>query len=778
MRYPRNGGGAIRFAFLLALSVIPFTMALSAPPPASYDSVGSLNNPAAERPDRRTFTPDERPPFSEPLPHPDQAYEKHPDHHAHPHRAIAALERGECDHAQFASLNGWALVDYVRSRSTTCINSLFSIDDALANDAFAESRMVDMANGLQHHASQYQGDNSDGLLQIILYLRAGYFVAWYSDSIPEYGASLNSAIGSAMDQFVGSPHFLDASEPHAETLSEFITLIDSAEQALSHFDTLVTVLDAFDSQRNGIWHWRGAANGVFVVLFRSHQLDGVLSHVLNDSEILSALDRFLSDNSYLEGTDSEYLLANAGGELARFLQYADLRPTIRPMVVNVLQEWSMMGPGASIWVGTADIALWFDPDYCQEYGICNFREDLENQVLSIEHECSATLYIRAQEMTEPQLEDSCSQALALEQEFHDEFDTTPDTPVPDDYNETLEMVVFDSSNSYQTYSGVIFGNDTNNGGIYLEGDPSDPNNQARFIAYQAEWLLPDFVIWNFLHEYVHYLDGRFNLYGGFVESISAPTIWWIEGLAEYISMRNDNPWALDISSNKTYELSELFQNTYQHNADRVYAWGYLATRFMFELHREKVDEMLDYWRVGQYSQYHQYLDGIGSSLDQQFHEWIDCLNDAGSSDLCDTSEPEPGTDEIFHSRFEAGDESPDPDPPEPDPEACDHESDSEVGPDCYLEDLSLNDGEIAYFYTFVPEGVNSIRIELSEGSGDVGLYVRQAGWATTEEYDQSDTSTGTAKTIVVSSPEGNEYLYTSLYGLSEVDGVRLHVSTE
>src|SRR5690606_8196856 len=88
------------------------------------------------------------------------------------------------------------------------------------------------------------------------------------------------------------------------------------------------------------------------------------------------------------------------------------------------------------------------------------------------------------------------------------------TPVADDNNTALELVVFHSSSDYQAYSGVIFGNDTNNGGMYLEGNPAQPGNQARFVAYEAEWM-PTFEVWNLTHEYIHYLDGRFDMYGDF-----------------------------------------------------------------------------------------------------------------------------------------------------------------------------------------------------------------------------------------------------------------------
>ena len=48
---------------------------------------------------------------------------------------------------------------------------------------------------------------------------------------------------------------------------------------------------------------------------------------------------------------------------------------------------------------------------------------------------------------------------------------------------------------------------------------------------------PELAIWNFEHEYTHYLDGRFNLYGGYTGD---PRIeGWSEGFAEYFAKNLD-----------------------------------------------------------------------------------------------------------------------------------------------------------------------------------------------------------------------------------------------
>ena len=120
---------------------------------------------------------------------------------------------------------------------------------------------------------------------------------------------------------------------------------------------------------------------------------------------------------------------------------------------------------------------------------------------------------------------------------------------------------------------------------------------ARFYAYNADWL-PESPVWNLEHEYIHYLDGRFIKYGPWLGTHN--TLWWEEGLAEYIS-KGDNITERIIRLARGYRyslrLSEVFAlDDYQEA--RVYDRCLLAMRFMFEKHPEEIDSFIGYLRVG------------------------------------------------------------------------------------------------------------------------------------------------------------------------------------
>lgn len=245
-----------------------------------------------------------------------------------------------------------------------------------------------------------------------------------------------------------------------------------------------------------------------------------------------------------------------------------------------------------------------------------------DNILPLEHVCSQSLFFKVQDMTQQQFQDSCQEVGAEEGYFHNRMETNWQ-PVDGDLNEDLRMVVFDDYTNYNRYGGRLFGINTNNGGMYIEGNATDPNNQASFYAHEADWLRPDFVIWNLKHEYVHYLDGRFNLKGNFADYPSN-TVWWSEGTAEYISKEDSNADAVAListsGSNRT--LADVLATTYNNTVEEIYDWGYLGSRFMFELHMPDVRNLRQATRAGDWSTYQQLLTQWGSTYEQQWQDWL------------------------------------------------------------------------------------------------------------------------------------------------------------
>jgi len=349
-------------------------------------------------------------------------------------------------------------------------------------------------------------------------------------------------------------------------------------------------------------------------------------------DVPKVLSDFMDKHKDLLSTSNEWILRNAGLELGRFLIQVPIRPKVTEMMKRQLQQFSFKG-AERVWTTLAGQVMDFDAADCASFNVCNFKADLEKKVLTFTKTCQKsytdTFIIRAESITDAQADQVCNRLKAEENYFHD---LVKDSwkPVSPDNNDKVEVVIYDTRDSYQLYARIMFGIDTNNGGMYLEGDPSKAGNVARYLCYESPYSGTTFDVWNLEHEFVHYLDGRYDMQGNFATTSNIDAVWWGEGFAEYASKKNQSPTMVQKCKDKRYPLSTLFKNRYGVGDERIYEYGYLSVRFMFEKHRNDVSTILNYFRTGKYQDYQNWLNGIGSKYDQEFNTWCDCLSNGKS----------------------------------------------------------------------------------------------------------------------------------------------------
>ncbi|GHH66854.1 protease [Streptosporangium violaceochromogenes] len=747
--------------------------------------------------------------------------------------AAAKAAAAACSPSDFTSRSGSALVQQIKASTTDCINSLFSLKGSEAYYAFRESQMASVAYALRDNGSSYTGDNSGGTAQLVLYLRAGYFVHWYDTNVGTYGPTLKTAIQSGLDAFFNNSKAFTVSNANGEVLAEAITLIDSAEENDRYLDVVKRMLTGYNSSYDSSWWMLSAVNNVYTVLFRGHQVPAFVTKVQSDPSVLNTLNTFATSNIGLLSTDRSYLASNAGRELGRFLQHASMQAQVRPLAKNLLTSSSITGPTAPLWVGVAEMTDSFDKANCTYYDTCNLQQRLAASVLTVNYTCSSSIKIRAQDMNSTELADSCRSLTSQDAYFHSI--TKDNGPVANDYNTTIEVCVFNSSTDYQTYAGAMFGIDTNNGGMYLEGDPAASGNQPRFIAYEAEWVRPTFQIWNLNHEYTHYLDGRFNMFGDFGAGVTTPTIWWIEGFAEYISYsyrKEVYTAAMTEAANRTYALSTLWDTTYSHDTTRIYRWGYLAVRYMIENHPNDVATVLGYYRSGNWNGARSFLTStIGSRYDSDWWTWLascaagSCNGGGGGGggnqapsasfsynsnalavSFSDTSSDADGTIASRSWNFGDGATSTAANPSHTYSAAgtytvkltvtddggatasssqqvtvstsgggsntpeCTGGDARQLGQNCQRSNLSATAGNYYYLYLYVPAGTRQLTVTSSGGTGNADLYYSNSTWATTSSYTQRSTGATNSETLTISSPTAG-YAYITLHASQAFSGV-------
>lgn len=244
--------------------------------------------------------------------------------------------------------------------------------------------------------------------------------------------------------------------------------------------------------------------------------------------------------------------------------------------------------------------------------------------LPIKHPCSDSIVIRAQSLSQQELALACSKLISQEADFHHLLNTQQ-TPVANDFNQALRVVIFDTYSGYNQHGQMLFDINTNNGGMYIEGTPSAPGNQATFYSFKMFWQ-PEFGVWNLNHEYVHYLDGRFNKYGQFGH-FPSHLVWWSEGQAELIAQGKVNQRAIDeindVAKEQRPSLAEIFATTYEDGSKRVYQWSYLANLYLSEHALDEYRQLAHFLRTDYFDGYKNLLDTLAAQHQAGFSEFVE-----------------------------------------------------------------------------------------------------------------------------------------------------------
>ncbi|MGV9268982.1 collagenase [Kitasatospora sp. NPDC003701] len=744
----------------------------------------------------------------------------------------AAATDAACTIGDFTSRTGSALVQQIKSAEVGCVNQLFNLTGTDANKAFREAQMATVADALRDAAASYPGNNTTSTQQLVLYLRAGYFVQWYhSADVGTYGTTLQTAIRGGLDAFFGNSHSRDVSSDNAGTLGEAVVLIDSAQENARYLYVVKRMLADYNSATHNPAGLGNALNGVFTVLWRGHQSPEFVTAVQADPSVLDSLYSFASANNAQLGGDYSFLVYNAARELGRFLQYAPLQAKDRPLLKGLADQSSVGGRTAYQWAAVAEMATSYDAANCSYYGTCDAANRLKAANLTVNYTCSPSIKIIAQALDATQLSTACTSLTGQDAFFH--AVVRDGGAVADDRNTTIEVVVFHGRFDYGVFAAMIYGINTNNGGMYLEGNPAAAGNQPRFLAYEAEWVRPDFQVWNLNHEYTHYLDGRFDMFGDFNAGMTTPTVWWVEGFAEYISYsyrKVSYDAAIAAAGLHTYSLSTLFDTTYD-NADqtRVYNWGYLAVRYMLEKHRADMDAVLAKYRAGDWNGARSYLTStIGTRYNADFDAWLTACNtgacgtgtDPGGTNqaptaafttaigelavtFVDRSTDKDGTIASRAWNFGDGTGSTAANPTKTygadgtytvtltvtDDKGATASTSKTVTvarfPECAAADTRVLDrncrrsnvaattGNYAHFYLYIPAGTKQLKLTSTGGTGNADLYFNSASWAYTNAYTaRSVNASNNTETLTIDNPPAG-YVYASLYAQQGFGGANI-----
>ncbi|EMN7138550.1 collagenase [Vibrio parahaemolyticus] len=625
-----------------------------------------------------------------------------------------------------------------------CMRTWFSPSLEQADVVFSTMSVSRITGGLKKAIEAYKGTKEQA--QQIYYLGEFIKAAYknrhdtFAKKLQPFSSELSADIANTIQQFLRSPYALTEGREQQEALASMLIVVDSIRQLAIAAPDVFAILDSFSADKSDSYYYRKAINNIFVAMAGHSQTKAFYDVIESDSSYIHRLSGFITNNEWAIGTDSEQLLGNAVRELARLIKTedAETKKVVVDTLDSLLKRYPLGGKSDRIWVGIAEMVDAYASDYLEQLGLSNSKSVLKQRIMTFSYDCRGPARILAQEMTEAQAITSCETLNLKEDDFHQTVNTGYQ-PVADDHSDSVDVIVFKTKSDYSTYSSFLFDNTTNNGGQFLERDPSKRGNVPRFVAYQNGWD-DDFSILNLEHEYVHYLDGRFNQYGDFHDTMREGSIvWWLEGFAEYMYYKEGYNAALVLGKEKTHTLADVFSTNYSDGLNRVYRWGYLAVRFMIEKHPEDVTELLGYSRTGQYKEWVKLLERLGPAYNTEFHSWLDeVTKDIDDSDI---SQPKPKEK----------------------PKKIELNTSIQVSGKKFSETL---------FFIDVSESYNQLEVSIS-GTGDADLYACYDKVCHYFEYEWSNYTHGSNETISIPKNEDGSIkmgqYYFSISGREEFD---------
>lgn len=625
-----------------------------------------------------------------------------------------------------------------------CMRTWFSPSLEQADVVFSTMSVSRITGGLKKAIEAYKGTKEQA--QQIYYLGEFIKAAYknrhdtFAKKLQPFPSELSVDIANTIQQFLRSPYALTEGREQQEALASMLIVVDSIRQLAIAAPDVFAILDSFSADKSDSYYYRKAINNIFVAMAGHSQTKAFYDVIESDSSYIHRLSGFITNNEWAIGTDSEQLLGNAARELARLVKTedAETKKVVVDTLDSLLKRYPLGGKSDRIWVGIAEMVDAYASDYLEQLGLSNSKSVLKQRIMTFSYDCRGPARILAQEMTEAQAITSCETLNLKEDDFHQTVNTGYQ-PVADDHSDSVDVIVFKTKSDYSTYSSFLFDNTTNNGGQFLERDPSKQGNVPRFVAYQNGWD-DDFSILNLEHEYVHYLDGRFNQYGDFHDTMREGSIvWWLEGFAEYMHYKEGYNAALVLGKEKTHTLADVFSTNYSDGLNRVYRWGYLAVRFMIEKHPEDLTELLGYSRTGQYKEWVKLLERLGPAYNTEFHSWLDeVTKDIDDSDI---SQPKPKEK----------------------PKKIELNTSIQVNGKKFSETL---------FFVDVSESYNQLEVSIS-GTGDADLYACYDKVCHYFEYEWSNYTHGSNETISIPKNEDGSIkvgqYYFSISGREEFD---------
>ena len=148
-----------------------------------------------------------------------------------------AQEASDCSSQDLIGLANQDLENYLITHSPGCLfQSVVLPLDSNVISVFTDENIIWLANRIEEISDVYDGDNSEGVIQIFNFINEAYYHEWYGQ-IDEFEESTTEQVYSAINAFATATNILDSTDEARATLLAFLWMSDVVDgQSLGPFN--------------------------------------------------------------------------------------------------------------------------------------------------------------------------------------------------------------------------------------------------------------------------------------------------------------------------------------------------------------------------------------------------------------------------------------------------------------------------------------------------------------------------------------------------------------
>jgi microbial collagenase len=440
-----------------------------------------------------------------------------------------------CSSADLGGLNAEELVEYLVASTDSCIYYFWTFNSEVGA-VMTDANMQYIADELITLSENYQGDNTQGIHQLLFFLRVSWYQEYYQSSVSFQPVTFDATYLAAT-ALKESIHVLDEGDEARKILRQLVILADTADFAHTFIPLFQTVLDTFIVQSTMDHYYSGST--VYSVLY-------AISRTVDRPEfnahegLLDLLERVaeisVDTGDILIPNDDVWTVNWAIWTLAR-IAYTDA-----PVLYDLGCEYVVAAENHHYDESDYNLPLlWALNVHESFYGADCINPEgqysLDGLLSGIEAQLFPNVFYydngRIEIKTSLEIDEIEPLYYAVKEVASQFFRLSESKqPVTNDPNYRLTMIIYGTKEDYRQYQPLLYGTSSNNGGIYIE-------QWGKFFTFQREpsesiYTLEELV----KHEYSHYLVGRHLVHGNWGDGEfydENRLTWFNEGLAEYLA---------------------------------------------------------------------------------------------------------------------------------------------------------------------------------------------------------------------------------------------------